>query len=107
MRGRLPSLGSPGEESVVTSVTIIGAGNMARGIATRLVTGGTDVQILAPTVDHATALAAELAGSGGGSATGGGVDDPLTGEVVVLATPYDAALDLAGRRGRELDGKVV
>lgn len=90
----------------MTDVTIIGAGNMARGIGTRLVAGGADVQILAPTVDHATELAADLTASGG-SATGGGIDDPVAGELVVLAVPYDAALELARGKTDELAGRVV
>jgi 8-hydroxy-5-deazaflavin:NADPH oxidoreductase len=90
----------------MATVTIVGAGNMARGIATRLLAGGADVQILAPTVEHATDLADEL-GAAGGSVSGGGVQEPLRGEVVVLATPYEAALDVASTRRDELDGKVV
>jgi 8-hydroxy-5-deazaflavin:NADPH oxidoreductase len=90
----------------VTRVTIIGAGNMARGIATRLLAGGADVQILAPNAEEATSLAGELEG-GGGSVTGSGVQEPLAGDVVVLATPYDAALEVAGTRRNELAGKVV
>jgi NADPH-dependent F420 reductase len=87
-------------------VTIIGAGNMARGIGTRLVSGGAQVQILAPETDAAQALASELAG-GHGSLTGGGATDPLTGDVVVLATPYDGALEIAQSRAADLAGKVV
>ena len=55
----------------MADVTIIGAGNMARGIGTRLVAGGSELQILAPTPEHATSLANEL-NSGGGSVTDGG-----------------------------------
>ena len=90
----------------MAAVTIVGAGNMARGIATRLLAGGADVQILAPTAEHATGLASEL-GAVGGSVTGSGLQEPLRGEVVVLATPYDAALEVAGTRGDELAGRVV
>ena len=90
----------------MATVTIVGAGSMARGIATRLVAGGADVQILSPTAEHATDLASEL-GAAGGSVTGSGVQEPLRGEVVVLATPYDAALEVAVTRGEELAGKVV
>lgn len=90
----------------VASVTIIGAGKMSRSIATRLLAGGADIQILAPTAEAATSLAGEL-GGGGGSVAGGVVQEPLAGEVVVLPTPYDAALDFAGIRGEELAGKVV
>jgi hypothetical protein len=91
----------------MATVTIVGAGNMARGIATRLVAGGTYVQILAPTAEHATSLAENLGGSGGGSATGSGVQEPFAGDVVVLARPYAAALEVADARGHELAGKVV
>lgn len=90
----------------MANVTIIGAGNMARGIATRLLAGGADIQILAPTLEHATALAEELGGSGG-SVSGAGVDQSLTGDVVVLATPYDGALQFAESRAQDLAGKVV
>jgi NADPH-dependent F420 reductase len=98
--------GSTTEVLAMATVTIVGAGNMARGIATRLLAGGADVQILAPTVEHATGLAEEL-GAAGGSVTGAGLQEPLRGEVVVLATPYDAALEVADTRGEELAGKVV
>jgi len=50
---------------LVATVTIIGAGNMSRGIATRLLAGGADVRILAPTADHAKSLAADLQDTGG------------------------------------------
>jgi 8-hydroxy-5-deazaflavin:NADPH oxidoreductase len=91
---------------VVARVTIIGAGNMSRGIATRLLAGEADVQILAPAEAEASSLAADLA-DGAGSVVGGGMQEPLTGDVVVLATPYDAALDIAGTRGQELADRVV
>jgi 8-hydroxy-5-deazaflavin:NADPH oxidoreductase len=90
----------------MTRVTIIGAGNMARGIGTRLLAAGADLQILAPKAGEAASLASEL-GGGGGSVAGGAVQEPLAGEVVVLATPYDAALDVADGRRDELAGKVV
>ncbi len=90
----------------MSKVTIIGAGNMGRGIGTRLVAGGHDVQVLAPNADEASALAGEL-GRGGASVAGGGMDEEITGEVVVLATPYDAALDYAENHGEQLAGKVV
>jgi NADPH-dependent F420 reductase len=90
----------------MADVTIVGAGNMARGIGTRLLAGGADVQILAPTAEHATDLASEL-GAAGGSVTGAGLQEPLRGEVVVLAMPYQAALEVASTRRDELDGRVV
>jgi 8-hydroxy-5-deazaflavin:NADPH oxidoreductase len=91
----------------MAEVTIIGAGNMARGIATRLLAGGAQVQILSPDARDAASLAGELAERGGGSVSGAGVEQPPTGEVVVLATPYEGALEIADARAEELAGKVV
>jgi NADPH-dependent F420 reductase len=92
----------------VTNVTIVGAGNMARGIATRLLAaGGNTIRILAPHAERATALAAQLSSDDGGPVSGGGADEPLDGEVVVLALWYDAAVDVAERRAAELAGKIV
>jgi 8-hydroxy-5-deazaflavin:NADPH oxidoreductase len=90
----------------MSNVTIIGAGNMARGIGTRLAAGGNELQILAPNAAHADELARELTREGY-RATSGGVADAITGDVVVLATPYEGALQFAQSRGSELQGKVV
>ena len=90
----------------MASVTIIGAGNMSRGIGTRLVAGKADIQILAPDGEEASSLANDLS-AGGGSVTGGGTQERLAGDVVVLAVPYDAALEIAETRSDELAGKVV
>lgn len=90
----------------MATVTIIGAGNMSRGIATRLLAGKTDIQILAPNEEDATSLARELS-TAGGSVTGAAAKEPPAGEVVVLAVPYDAALEIAETRADELAGKIV
>jgi 8-hydroxy-5-deazaflavin:NADPH oxidoreductase len=87
----------------MSKITIIGAGNMGRGIGTRLAGEQNQLQVLAPTIEHATRLAGDL----GGSTTGGGVDDPIDGEVVVLETPYEGAIDFVSKRGEDLTGKVV
>jgi NADPH-dependent F420 reductase len=91
----------------MTTVTIIGAGNMGRGIGTRLVSGGHDVQILAPTPEHASSLAQELGGQNGAAARGGAIGEQIEGEVVILATPFDAAMEFAQSRGNDLTGRVV
>jgi NADPH-dependent F420 reductase len=91
----------------MTRVTIIGAGNMGRGIGTRLVSGGHDVQILAPTPEHASALAQELGEKNGASAQAGALEDKIEGEVVILATPFPAAMEFAQSRGSELAGRVL
>jgi predicted dinucleotide-binding enzyme len=79
-------------------ITIIGTGNMARGIATRALAGGHSVTLLGTTRDKAEELAGEL----GGSARAGTVGDPA-GDLVVLAVPHDAAPELA----RAYDGQVI
>jgi 8-hydroxy-5-deazaflavin:NADPH oxidoreductase len=87
----------------MTTVSILGSGNMARGIATRALAGGNQVQILARDPEQSANLVGEL----GGSATGGAIGDSLTGDVVVLAVPYAAAAPLVEQYADQLAGKVV
>ena len=85
-------------------VTIIGTGNMGRGIATRLLAGDHSVTLLGTETAKAEALAGELSGD----VRAGQVGDPLVGDVVVLAVWYPAAVDdILSRYGDQLDGKVV
>lgn len=83
-------------------VTIIGAGNMGRGIGTRAVAGGHEVQIIDRDPEDAKALAQEL----GGSAKGSGPDDPIEGDVVVFAIYYPQEEALS-QYADQLEGKVV
>ena len=85
------------------NITIIGTGNMARGIATRALEGGHGVTLLGTEQAKAEALAAELPGK----AQAGAVGDPLSGDVVVLAVWYQAVPDVLARYGDQLDGRVV
>lgn len=87
-------------------ITIIGTGNMARGIATRLLAGSHNVTLLGTEADKAEELAGELSDSGG-SVDSGTTGDPIEGEVVVLAVPYEAAAPLMQEYGEALSGKVV
>jgi predicted dinucleotide-binding enzyme len=84
-------------------ITIIGTGNMARGIATRALAGGNTVTLLGTSQEKAQALAGDLTGD----VRAGTVGDPLSGDVVVLAVWYQALDDVLGRYGDQLDGKVV
>jgi NADPH-dependent F420 reductase len=88
----------------MSTVSILGSGNMARGIATRALAGGKSVQILARDPQESAKLADEL---GGSPATSGAVGEALTGDVVVLAVPYAAAVPLVQQYGDQLSGKVV
>jgi predicted dinucleotide-binding enzyme len=84
-------------------ITIIGTGNMARGIGTRAVAGGHDVTLLGTE----QAKAEELAGELDGSVKAGTVGDPISGDVVVLAVWYPVSREVVERYGDQLDGKVV
>lgn len=88
-------------------VTIIGAGNMGRGIGARLVSGGNDVQIVDRDPSEAQALAEELAGQNGGSASAVAEGDPIEGDVVVLAVYYGSIPGVLEQYGDQLAGKVV
>ena len=84
-------------------ITIIGTGNMARGIATRALEGGHGVTLLGTEQTKAEALGAELPGE----VRAGVVGDPLSDDVVVLAVWYQAVPDVLARYGDQFDGKVV
>ena len=83
-------------------VTIIGTGNMARGIATRILAGGHSVTLLGTTADKAEALAADLEGD-----VRAGQSGALAGDVIVLAVWYQAIDDVLATYGDQLAGKVV
>lgn len=84
-------------------VTIIGTGNMAWGIGTRLLAGGHEVTLLGTEAGKAEGLAREL----GGSVRAGTVGDPVEGDALVLAVPYEAAVEVVRSYGEKLSGKVV
>jgi 8-hydroxy-5-deazaflavin:NADPH oxidoreductase len=84
-------------------VTIVGAGNMGRGIGTRFVAGGHEVEIVDRDPSEAGALAEEL----GVSATAVDAGDPFGGEVVVLAVYYPGIKDAVQQYADQIAGKVV
>jgi NADPH-dependent F420 reductase len=90
-------------------VTVIGAGNMGRGIGHRLVAGGHDVTVVDRDPEEAGQLAEELRGvaQGGATVEASGPAAELRGEVVIPAVYYPGTLEIAGELGEELAGKVV
>ena len=84
-------------------VTIIGAGNMGRGIGTRLVAGGHEVELVDRDPAAAKALAEEL----GASATALEPGAPFAGEVVVFAVYYPGIKDAVRQYAEQLPGKVA
>jgi 8-hydroxy-5-deazaflavin:NADPH oxidoreductase len=84
-------------------ITIVGAGKMGRGIGTRAVAGGHDVEI----VDRDPSEAAKLAEELGGSATALEEGAPFGGEIVVFAVYYPGIKDAVRQYADQLAGKVV
>lgn len=84
-------------------VAIIGAGNMAAGLASVWAKAGHQISIGARDIAKAAALADKV----GHGAVGGGIfAAALLAEVVVLAVPYGAVADAIQQAG-DLAGKVV
>ncbi|OPG09059.1 NADP oxidoreductase [Streptomyces sp. GKU 895] len=90
-------------------ITIIGAGNMARGIATRALAGGHTVAITAKDPGKAVRLVDDLREQADGAGRVSAADDAAVGQadIVVLAVPFDAARQLAAAYGPRLGGKVL
>ena len=84
-------------------ITIIGTGNMARGLASCAIAGGHTVTLLGTEASKAEALAEDLPGEVGAGTVGG----PLAGDVVVLAVWFQVVDDVLGRYGDQLDGKII
>ncbi len=90
------------------NISIIGAGNMARGIGTRLVAGGHAVTVVGNDQAKATDLATDLRASRPGAEVfAATASTALANDVVVLAMPFAAARDFAAANAAKLTGKVV
>lgn len=85
-------------------VTIIGTGNMGRGIGTRLSAAGAQLQLLDRSPEAARALAADLGGQTQGAELGA---EPVGGELVVLALPYAAVGEVIDEYGDQLADRIV
>jgi NADPH-dependent F420 reductase len=91
------------------NVTIIGAGNMGRGIGYRMVEGGNSVLIIDTDGEKARNLVAELSAlaRSGVSVVLGDLEKSPLGEVVILALPYGMNKLVAKDLGKRLEHKVV
>jgi 8-hydroxy-5-deazaflavin:NADPH oxidoreductase len=91
------------------NVTIIGAGNMGRGIGTRLVAGGHSVTFVDANPDTAEKTAAEVKASvqNGAKVFTASLGEAELGDVVVLAVWYGTNIEIAKQLGTKLAGKVV
>ncbi len=90
-------------------ITIIGMGNMARGIGSRLVAGGNSVTLLGRDVEKAADLAAQLQAVArrGASAQAAPFGSAIQGDVVILTVPYPAELEVIQHYAAQLPGKIV
>lgn len=87
----------------MTTVTIIGAGNMGTAIAAIAARGGAQVQLLARDAEKA----GSAAGTAGASVTPGVIGADIIGDIVVLALPFPAVEAVLGVYAGRLDGKIV
>lgn len=85
----------------MSKVTVIGTGNIGSAVASIAAKGGADVQLLGRDQEK-TAAVAEQAG-----ASAGRVGDAIEGDIVVLAVPYAALVELATQYSDQLGGKTL
>jgi 8-hydroxy-5-deazaflavin:NADPH oxidoreductase len=86
----------------MSSVSIIGLGNMASALAGRALAGGNAVELIGRDPVKAKELAAAL-----GGATAGPAGAAPAGDIVVLAVPYASAAAVVSEYGDALRGKVI
>ena len=87
----------------MSSISIIGLGNMASALAARALAGGHAVEIIGRDQSRAEELAATL----GAGATAGTFGAAPAGDLVILAVPYASAVSVVTTYGDALAGKVV
>ncbi|MBA3264199.1 MAG: NAD(P)-binding domain-containing protein [Thermoleophilaceae bacterium] len=89
-------------------VTIIGTGNMARGIGTRALAGGHNVTVVGKDSEHAQEAVSAIQEAGrGGSVAAGVAGDAIDGDLVVLAVYYADARAAVEQYADQLSGKTV
>ena len=90
-------------------VTIIGSGNMGRGIGTRAVAGGHSVTFVDanPEVAEKAATDVRASAKNGAKVFTASLGDAQLGDVVVFAVWYGTNIELAKQLGNKLAGKVV
>ena len=87
----------------MSSVSIIGLGNMASALADRALAGGNAVEI----IGRDPAKAKELADALGNGATAGTWGAAPAGEIVILAVLFDSAVPVVSQYGDALAGKII
>jgi hypothetical protein len=87
----------------MSTISIIGAGNMARTIGTLAVAGGNTVEVMG----RDQSKAADLARALGGDATTGEWGAVPAGDIVIVAVLYAGVVPVVAQYGDALAGKVI
>ncbi len=87
----------------MTTVSIIGSGNMASAIGTRAVKHGHTVELMSRDTAKAQALADQI----GNGATVGTYGTTPAGDIVIIAVLYAGAAEVVARYGAALSGKIL
>jgi 8-hydroxy-5-deazaflavin:NADPH oxidoreductase len=87
----------------MTTVSIIGSGNMATAIGTRAVNHGHTVELISRNTAKAQALADQI----GNGTTVGTYGDIPKGDIVIVAVPYDGVVDAVSSFGDALADKIL
>lgn len=87
----------------MTTITIIGSGNMANAIGTRAAKHGHTIELMSRNTTKAQTLADQI-GNGTTVGTYGAVP---AGDIVILAVLYAGAVDVVKRYGSVLAGKIL
>jgi predicted dinucleotide-binding enzyme len=89
-------------------VTIIGTGNMARAVGSRVLAGGHHLTVVGKDEERADAVANDLReGAGAGEISTAVSGDQLGGDIVVLAVYYPDAREAVEHYRDQLAGKTV
>ena len=87
----------------MTTISIIGSGNMATAIGTRAAKHGHTVEVMSRNTAKAQALADEI----GNGATVGTFGARPAGDIVIVAVLYTGAVEVVAHYGDALDGKII
>jgi 8-hydroxy-5-deazaflavin:NADPH oxidoreductase len=86
----------------MTTISIIGSGNMATAIGTRAAKHGNAVEVMSRDAAKAQALADKI----GNGATAGTFGATPLGDIVIVAVPYTNAVSVVANYGDALAGRV-
>lgn len=87
----------------MTTISIIGSGNMATAIGTRAAKHGHAIELMSRNTAKASALADQI----GHGATTGEFGAPPAGDIVIVAVPYTGVVDVVTHYGDAIAGKIL